>query len=97
MDISDVLAPSIPPTPGPSAARIVAAKQVTVSERAPSLDPGPPTRVSVSEAARAQLREAGMGAAEMAAINLQDAGAVTRAMREALKHRFPTALLVEPE
>jgi hypothetical protein len=91
MEISEVSAPSIAPTPVSSAAQVVSAEPTRVSDKAAAVDPGPPTRVSISQQARAQLRAAGVPPADMATINLLDAGAVTHAVQRARALEFRRA------
>jgi len=69
-----------------SAVQAVSAEPVKAADKA-AVDPGPATKVSISDDARAQLHAAGVAAADVATINLKDAGAVAQAVHQARAHR----------
>jgi hypothetical protein len=69
-----------------SAAQAASAEPAKLAEKAAAVDPGPATKVSISDDARAQLHAAGVAAADIATINLKDASAVSHAVHQARAH-----------
>ena len=70
-----------------STMQAASAEPVKAAEKPAAIDPGPATKVSISDDARAQLHAAGVAPADIATINLKDSGAVAQAVHLARAHR----------